>query len=93
MTADDKLAAFFVSQEPPTYDARFIAASLAAFQRREMIYQLSLVALVGALTLLVAALVGARVAAPLNAIMPALAPVALVMTVLYLTGRMPRVRA
>ena len=93
MTADDKLAAFFASQEPPAYDARFIAASLAAFQRREMIHQLSLVALVGAVTLLVAVLVGGHVAAPLNAIMPALAPIALVMTVLYLTGRMPRVRA
>ena len=93
MTADEKLTAFFATQEPPAYDAQFIAASLAAFQRREIVHQLSLVALVGLVTLLIAVLVGGRLVAPLNAMMPALMPVALVMTVLYLTGRLPRVRA
>jgi hypothetical protein len=93
MTADDKLAAFFATQEPPAYDAQFILRSLAAFQRRELMHQLSLVALVGVLTLLVAVLVGGRLALPLNAIIPALMPVAVVMAALYLTGRLPRVRA
>ena len=93
MTADDKLSAFFAIQEPPAYDAQFVARSLAAFQRREMVHQLSLVALVGVVTVLVAVLVGGRLAEPLNAMMPALMPVALVLTVLYLTGRLPSVRA
>jgi len=93
MTADDKLSAFFAAQEPPGYDAQFLARSLVAFQRREMVHQLSLVALVGLVTVLIAVLVGGRLAEPLNAMMPALMPVALVMTALYLTGRLPRVRA
>ena len=50
MTADDKLTAFFTTQEPPAYDAQFMLRSLTAFQRREMMHQLSLVALVGVLT-------------------------------------------
>jgi hypothetical protein len=93
MTDDDKLAAFFATQEPPAYDAGFVAASLAAFQRRQTIHDLSLVALVGVVTLLIAVLIGGRVSIPLNAIMPALAPVVLVATTLYLTGRMPGLRA
>lgn len=92
MTADDKLAAFFASQEPPAYDAQFLARAIAAFQRREIVHQLSLVALVGVVTLLIAVLVGGRLALPLNAIMPALMPVAVVMAALYVTGRLPRVR-
>lgn len=93
MTADDKLSAFFATQEPPAYDAQFVMRSLAAFQRRERMHQLGLVALVGVVTLLIAVLVGERLALPLNAIMPALMPVAVVMAALYFTGRLPRVRA
>jgi hypothetical protein len=93
MNADDKLAAFFANQEPRAYDAHFIARSLAVFQRRWMLHQLSLVALVGVVTVLIAAMVGGRLALPLNAIIPALMPIAVVMTVLYLSGRLPRVRA
>ena len=91
--ADDKLAAFFATQEPPAFDARFIADTLAAFQHRETRKDWLMIALVGIVTAVVAVLVGDRLAIGVNALVPALMPVVLVATALYLMGRLPGVRA
>jgi hypothetical protein len=92
MTADEKLAAFFATQEPPAYDARFIADALAAFQRREARKDWLMLVLVGVVTLIVAALVGDRLSISVNALVPALMPVAVVAAALYFTGLMPGMR-
>jgi hypothetical protein len=92
MTADDKLAAFFASHEPPQFDVRFVVATLEAFQRREARKDQVLVAMVGIVTLIVAVLVGDRLAVSVNTLVPALMPVAVVGAALYFTGLMPGMR-
>ena len=92
MTADDKLSAFFALQEPPAYDARFIVRTLEAFQQRETRKDRLMIALVGVVTLIVAVLVGDRLAIGVNALAPALMPVVVVATVLYLMGQLPGMR-
>lgn len=91
-SADDKLAAFFATQEPPAYDARFVVRTLEAYQRREARKDQLMIALVGVVTLLVAVLVGDRLAVSVNTLLPALMPVAVVGAALYFTGLMPGVR-
>jgi len=92
MTADDKLAAFFATQEPPAYDAAFMLRALDTFQRREARKDWFMLGLVGVVTLIVAALVGDRVAVSVNTLAPALMPVVVVATALYLMGMMPGMR-
>jgi uncharacterized protein YacL len=91
-SANDKLSAFFATQEPPAYDARFIVRTLEAFQRREARKDKLMIALVGMVTLIVAVLVGDRLAVSVNALVPALMPVVVVAAALYVTGLMPGVR-
>jgi hypothetical protein len=91
--ADDKLAAFFAAQEPPAFDARFLAAALEAFKRREARQDWRMIGLVGVVTAMVAVLVGDRLAVSVNALAPAMMPVAVVAAALYATGRLPGVRA
>jgi hypothetical protein len=91
-TADDKLAAFFASQEPPAFDTRFMVRTLEAFQRREARKDQLMIALVGLVTLIVVALVGDRLAVSVNTLVPALMPVAVVAAALYFTKLMPGMR-
>jgi len=90
--AEDKLAAFFASQEPSAIDVKFLASALEAFKRRQARKDWLLVGLVGVVTALVAVLVGDRLAISVNVLVPALMPVAVVGAALSATGRLPGAR-
>lgn len=88
--AQNKLDAFFAAQEPPAFDRAFAARAHAALQRRQLRDGLVPWA-VGAIVLaVVLGFAGDILLQPLASLAPIAAPLAIIWSVLLVTGRLPK---
>lgn len=87
---NDKLNAFFATQEPPAFDRAFAARAYAALQRQHLRNHLMLWGAGAIATGVVLALTGNTIAEPLSQLAPAVAPLAIIWSVLFVTRRLPR---
>ena len=90
---DAILAQFFEQQEPPACDATFVAAALTRAQRKRNASAVLLWVGVGSLIATVLAFAGPQIGNAYSVMGPAVAPMAVVATVLFMTRRMLWARA
>ncbi|MBS0385612.1 MAG: hypothetical protein JSS00_09715 [Proteobacteria bacterium] len=81
------LSQFFAGHEPPAQDARFLAGTLAAAQKRRNANAVALWLGAGCVTAAVLALAGPEIANVFNAMGPAVAPIVVTGTVLMMARR------
>jgi len=90
---DAILAQFFEHQEPPAYDATFVASALTRAQRKRNASAVLLWLGVGSLIAMVLAFAGPQIGSAYTAMAPAVAPIAVIATVLFITRRLLWARA
>jgi len=90
---DAILARFFEQHEPPAHDARFVAVALARAQRKRNAGAVLLWVGAGSLIAMVLAFAGSQIGSAYAVMDPAVAPIAVIATVLFMTRRMLWARA